>query len=46
MTKTTELNYHISKGLNDFFEDLNFKLNHPKEHALVPLNHGNELLLY
>lgn len=31
MTKTTEHNYHISKGLNDFFEDLNFKLNHPKE---------------
>lgn len=31
MTKTTEHNYHISKGLNDFLDDLDFKLNHPKE---------------
>lgn len=31
MTKTTEHNYHISKGLKDFFEDLDFKLNHPNE---------------
>lgn len=31
MTKITEHNYHISKGLNDFFEDLDFKLNHPNE---------------
>lgn len=31
MTKTTEYNYHISKGLKDFFEDLDFKLNHPNE---------------
>lgn len=31
MTKTTEHNYHISKGLNDFLDDLDFKLNHPNE---------------
>lgn len=26
-----EHNYHISKGLNDFLDDLDFKLNHPNE---------------
>ncbi len=31
MRKMTEHNYHISKGLNDFLDDLDFKLNHPNE---------------